>query len=314
MRKVVNHGLSAPRRATAGRIRATEGEPLLTLSRPLVEGRPIRWFKHISKSSDDPILSDIEAKFGITGYARFFKMIEAIAESMKKDSPPSLSLSVNRWCEILRAKKKILRTFLEHCQNVSRIKQELNGNILTITYPNILKYKDEYQQKSRHCPDTLPPQIQSREGEGEKVLTPLSSMPKKQASQTCPPLSETLPEKAKKFIHPTEAELIAYMTEKQFIDPCKSASLFLNHYESNGWRVGNNPMRSWKAAAGGIWKSNQSIGGFGGNGNGREKITGSDRTTANMLAARKAIKMGEERERRRNGEATGTSGGYEGDV
>lgn len=46
------------------------------------------------------------------------------------------------------------------------------------------------------------------------------------------------------FEKPTFEELCAYITEKGYIiDPER----FYNYYESNGWKVGRNPMRSWKA-------------------------------------------------------------------
>lgn len=44
---------------------------------------------------------------------------------------------------------------------------------------------------------------------------------------------------------PTLEEVAAYCLErKNQVDP----SLWLDHYTSNGWRVGKNPMRDWKAA------------------------------------------------------------------
>ena len=43
---------------------------------------------------------------------------------------------------------------------------------------------------------------------------------------------------------PTAEEIRAYCKEKGYaID----AEHFLNYYEANGWRVGKNPMKSWKA-------------------------------------------------------------------
>lgn len=47
------------------------------------------------------------------------------------------------------------------------------------------------------------------------------------------------------FVPPTETELVAYIREKGYRF---SASEFLGHYEANGWKVGRNPMVSWKAA------------------------------------------------------------------
>lgn len=49
----------------------------------------------------------------------------------------------------------------------------------------------------------------------------------------------------KSFRKPTPEELAAYCTERgRRVDPEK----WLAYYESNGWRVGKNPMRDWKAA------------------------------------------------------------------
>lgn len=43
---------------------------------------------------------------------------------------------------------------------------------------------------------------------------------------------------------PTAEEIRAYCKEKGYaID----AEHFINYYEANGWRVGKNPMKSWKA-------------------------------------------------------------------
>lgn len=49
----------------------------------------------------------------------------------------------------------------------------------------------------------------------------------------------------KKFIKPTIEEIKTYCDERNNnID----AELFFNHYESNGWMVGKNPMKDWKAS------------------------------------------------------------------
>lgn len=49
----------------------------------------------------------------------------------------------------------------------------------------------------------------------------------------------------KNFIKPTLQEVQAYCYErKNSVNPQK----WLNHYESNGWKVGKNPMKDWKAA------------------------------------------------------------------
>lgn len=49
----------------------------------------------------------------------------------------------------------------------------------------------------------------------------------------------------KTFVQPTLAEVTAYCQERRNnVNPRK----WLDHYTSNGWRVGRNPMKDWKAA------------------------------------------------------------------
>lgn len=49
----------------------------------------------------------------------------------------------------------------------------------------------------------------------------------------------------RQFIPPTVDEVRTYCTEKGYsIDPEK----FVDYYTSNGWKVGKNPMKDWKAA------------------------------------------------------------------
>ena len=48
-----------------------------------------------------------------------------------------------------------------------------------------------------------------------------------------------------RFTKPTLEEVREYcQSRKNSVDPQK----FLDHYESNGWRVGKNPMRNWQAS------------------------------------------------------------------
>ena len=51
--------------------------------------------------------------------------------------------------------------------------------------------------------------------------------------------------KAKKFIKPTVEEIAAFCKEKKYT---VNAQQFFNYYESNGWKIGRNAMKSWQAA------------------------------------------------------------------
>jgi hypothetical protein len=56
----------------------------------------------------------------------------------------------------------------------------------------------------------------------------------------------------KKFVKPMIDELKEYCEEKNYTVDCEA---FLLHYESNGWLVGKNKMKSWKASLG-TWNKN----------------------------------------------------------
>ena len=57
-----------------------------------------------------------------------------------------------------------------------------------------------------------------------------------------------------KFKPPTVEEVFEYIQEKGYnVD----AEHFVSYYESNGWKVGRNPMKSWKAAVV-TWAKNES--------------------------------------------------------
>lgn len=57
----------------------------------------------------------------------------------------------------------------------------------------------------------------------------------------------------KGFVKPTIEQLKEYMKEQGMNDIAEN---WLNHYEANGWMVGKNKMKDWKASVR-TWKTNQ---------------------------------------------------------
>lgn len=51
--------------------------------------------------------------------------------------------------------------------------------------------------------------------------------------------------KRKNFVKPTVEEIAAFCKEKNYNI---NAQQFFNYYESNGWKIGRNSMKSWQAA------------------------------------------------------------------
>jgi hypothetical protein len=58
-------------------------------------------------------------------------------------------------------------------------------------------------------------------------------------------IDKPIEEKPKRFTKPTIEQLEAYMEERGMNNV---ANRFYDHYESNGWKVGKNSMKDWKAS------------------------------------------------------------------
>ncbi len=90
----------------------------------------------------------------------------------------------------------------------------------------------EYRDKSK-----------SLELEKEKEIYPPT-----QPSVVCPPKGES-----RKFVKPSLDDVRSLCEERGYtLDP----QSFLDYYDSNGWRVGKNPMKDWKAALAN-WQRNE---------------------------------------------------------
>ena len=79
----------------------------------------------------------------------------------------------------------------------------------------------------------------TKEGKEENPPTPpIRRNPKK-------PTTTTTTRARARFVKPTVDEVAAYVREKGYtFDPVS----FWNYYESNGWKVGRNTMKSWTSA------------------------------------------------------------------
>ena len=83
------------------------------------------------------------------------------------------------------------------------------------------------------------------------ILTNYTKTTTKQIKQK----SNSITAKRKKFIKPTKKILDKYFNELG--DKDNNSLMFYNYYESNGWKVGRNPMKCWKSAAQNWFKRSQ---------------------------------------------------------
>ncbi len=75
----------------------------------------MKWFKHFSDASDDEFLTLLEARHGLDGYGRWFKLLEQIAKHMNKGNRCHAEQPWAYWLDRLRGKGKTVGAFLATC-------------------------------------------------------------------------------------------------------------------------------------------------------------------------------------------------------
>ncbi|WP_296024491.1 DUF6291 domain-containing protein [uncultured Treponema sp.] len=104
------------------------------------------------------------------------------------------------------------------------------------------QHRREVNAANRAGKKADPPVIIRINNGAEEIERPLQNPePEEKAAQ------EIQPEKPKRknFVKPTVEEIAAYCKEKNYN---VNAQQFFNYYESNGWKIGRNAMKSWQAA------------------------------------------------------------------
>jgi hypothetical protein len=105
------------------------------------------------------------------------------------------------------------------------------------------------------CKDLIDQQYRRRETNAQNRAAKKAETATAEATAEAEPAQEaegkpetkpkSQPEKRAKFVKPTVEEIAAYCKDKGYNI---NARQFFNYYESNGWKVGRNAMKSWQAA------------------------------------------------------------------
>lgn len=108
----------------------------------------MRWIKHLTNSHNDPVMVEMMEKFGSAGYGYWWIILETIGAQVDEKNDPSCRYPIKFWQRLVRDyHKKTLNLWLIFMQSRNKLVLIYEGEYLTITCPNILKYKDEYKAK-----------------------------------------------------------------------------------------------------------------------------------------------------------------------
>ena len=101
------------------------------------------------------------------------------------------------------------------------------------------------QTDTQNDTQTDTPIIKNNNVNNENKEIVIESVVVSNEQQTLPTPTKEKKRRSSVFVKPTLEECIAYAQEKGYQ---WNIERFFNYYESNGWRVGQNPMKNWKAA------------------------------------------------------------------
>lgn len=107
----------------------------------------MRWFKHISNSHNDEILSELMDEFGAEGYGVWWLILEKIAQLMDESDRTSARFSVKLWASFAKVSAKKLQNIVNFLEKKQRFLINREGNYLTIDCPKLLKYRDEWTER-----------------------------------------------------------------------------------------------------------------------------------------------------------------------
>jgi len=149
----------------------------------------------MTRSWNDEGLAKIVGAGGMEGLARYglwWRVLEIIGEQMSSEnSKCSVTYPVARWSLLLSLRGSLVFSTLSTLTVSRGATVSRDGDEITVTVPNLLKYRDEYTKKSVVSHDNVPPRTET----DKDTDTEPKKDQKKASAQSVPPekLAGTLP-------------------------------------------------------------------------------------------------------------------------
>lgn len=202
----------------------------------------MQWFKHDSNAHTDAKLRRVRMKYGLQGYGLYWYCLELIAQNIEAHN---LTFELEHDAEIIAFDVGLSRELVEEMMRFM-IEQGLfqsgdNGRIFCMKMLKRMDTSMTSNEKMRSL-------IKAAKDNHDAVMTGhdgVMTHPDFIMQERKKDKKEREGQKRKRFVPPTPEEVQAYASEKGYqID----AHRFVNFYESKGWMVGKNKMKSWTHA------------------------------------------------------------------
>jgi hypothetical protein len=185
----------------------------------------VKWFKHDSNASIDAKLKRLRLKYGMEGYGVYWYLLECVARTVE---PHNLTFELEEDAELIAAEVNIHRDVIEEMMRFMCELGLFENAEGRVTCLKMAGRSDEYTLKLMRNANSVP----TNSGHNPEKVPPIR-IEKKRIEQ-------------KGMKKPTLEQIKARCREMNY--PGRLAARFHNYYESNGWKVGKNPMKSWQAA------------------------------------------------------------------
>jgi hypothetical protein len=208
----------------------------------------MKWFKHDSNANMDAKLQDVLLDYGLEGYGLYWYCIELISSKVDKDN---ITFAIEHDARII-------------ARNTGSTTQKINEMMNRFVDIGLFENADGVVTclklaKRLDLSMTSNPDMRSIISKVKNHDKPVKShdlvMTESEiVMQDKIRLDKIRLNKHKRmvFAKPTQQELTWFEVEEKL-----NLSGFFDYYESNGWKVGKNTMKDWKAAARG-WSKRQS--------------------------------------------------------
>ena len=194
------------------------------------------WFQHDTDSHDDPDISDAEDKFGDAGYSVFFKTLEIYGKEFSH-------LNNEGWLRISKVflRRKLRKSWtkveqiLNFYQERERVYTKTENGFILINIPKYLKKASNWTKRIKPKPTEAPTAKEEKKKRIEKKRD------------------------IKRFIPPTESEVIKYFVEKGYV--ASAGKKAFRYYDAANWKDGKgSQVKNWKQKMIGVWFKDENKG------------------------------------------------------
>jgi hypothetical protein len=197
------------------------------------------YFSHDCNARRDPKVQALRDKYGPEGYGVYFMLVEIMAEqhSYKIEKFPLMVGGLARDIGVSPERmNEILVFILEQCELFQQDDRYIWSESL-MRRKEIQEQKRQARVEAGRIGGLLSGVSRSKTKQNEAMLEATNQSKVKESRV------EERKEGRGTFVPPTIQEVTPYCQE-QGVNPTK----WMAHYQSNGWMVGRNKMKDWKAA------------------------------------------------------------------